>query len=232
MSPEQAMGKNLDQRTDIFSAGAVFYEFLTLQKPFKGKTLHGVLYQIVSEDPDPLLTLVPELPARLAAVVQRMLRKDPDARYGTFREVGDDLKQVHAALRRSRSRSALPQPAPPVTEELRARVREHIARGRGHLQAGRAAKGLAELGEALALDADCVEAAELAWSHADHQGGSRARPAAPDVASEARIVGLLGRAAPGRPEAEARQALAELALIAPDDPRFFDLVRARAGRRV
>src|SRR5262249_47844242 len=77
MSPEQAKGEPLDNRTDMFSAGAVSYEFLTRAKPFRGKTLHSVLYQIISEEPDPLLTVNPELPARLALVVHRMLRKEP-----------------------------------------------------------------------------------------------------------------------------------------------------------
>jgi len=73
MCPEQAMGKTVNPRSDIFSAGAVFYEFLTLQKPFIGKTLHSVLYQILSEKQTPVLTLNPEIPARLAELVSRML---------------------------------------------------------------------------------------------------------------------------------------------------------------
>jgi serine/threonine-protein kinase len=102
MSPEQAMGKDLDHRTDIFSAGAVFYEFLTLQKPFQGKTLHSVLYQIISSEPE-LLALCPSfLRARL--VVHRMLAKDPK-RYLTLEDVGKDLglirrpPQIHGARR-------------------------------------------------------------------------------------------------------------------------------------
>src|SRR5260221_1984768 len=74
MSPEQATGKAIDQRTDIFSAGAVFYEFLCHEKPFQGKTLHGVLFQIISDEPDALLTLNPELPPRLAAILHRRPR--------------------------------------------------------------------------------------------------------------------------------------------------------------
>ena len=68
----QAMGKLVDRRSDVFSTGSVFYEFLTGEKPFKGKTLHAVLFQIIQESPDPVLTLNPELPTRLAAVVHRM----------------------------------------------------------------------------------------------------------------------------------------------------------------
>ena len=75
MSPEQAMAKALDHRTDIFSAGAVFYEFLTFRKPFPGKTLHSVLYRIISERPEPVLSVNPELPGRLARVVHRIDRK-------------------------------------------------------------------------------------------------------------------------------------------------------------
>src|SRR5678815_3917658 len=101
MAPEQAMGKLVDRRSDVFSTGSVFYEFLTGEKPFKGQTLQ--------ESPDPVLTLNPELPTRLAAVVHRMLVKDPDKRYQSLDEVGRDLQEMHFSLRRTRSRSVLPQ---------------------------------------------------------------------------------------------------------------------------
>src|SRR5437762_1127612 len=103
MAAEQAMGKAVDRRSDVFSSGSVFYEFLTGEKPFKGKTLHAVLFQIIQEEPDPVLTLNPELPTRLAAAVHRMLVKDPDKRYQSMDEVGRDLQDMHVALRRSRS---------------------------------------------------------------------------------------------------------------------------------
>ncbi|HXB57164.1 MAG TPA: serine/threonine-protein kinase [Vicinamibacteria bacterium] len=230
MSPEQATGRPLDQRTDIFSAGAVFYEFLTLQKPFKGKTLHSVLYQILSEEPEAVLTLNPELPARVALLVHRMLRKDPDRRYPSMEDAGREVQRIHAALRRSGSRSALPVAAPPLSEERRGRVRDHLTRGRGHFEAGHWKQAAAEMSEALAVDPDCGEAAELLWGAGRRLvGGGRPEPP-PDPEAEARIVALLARAAPGRPPDEARRALAELALVAPDDVRLADLVRERSGR--
>jgi serine/threonine protein kinase len=167
MSPEQAMGKPVDYRSDIFSAGAVLYEFLTLQKPFKGKTLHSVLYQIVSEEAPPVLTLNPDGPARLAAIVHRMLDKEPERRYASMEEAGQELERIHSALRRSHSRSAIHARAPdaqlPVDEETRTRVRELVNRGRVQFEAGHFAKALFEVKAALALDPACAEAAELLW---------------------------------------------------------------------
>jgi hypothetical protein len=230
MSPEQATGRALDQRTDIFSAGAVFYEFLTLQKPFKGKTLHSVLYQILSEEPEAVLTLNPELPARLALLVHRMLAKDPDRRYPSMEEAGREVQRIHAALRRSRSRSVLPVAVLPLSEEGRGRVRDHLTRGRGHFEAGHWRQAVAEMGEALAVDPDCGEAAELLWGAGRRLLGGAPPEPPRDPEAEARIVALLARAAPGRPPDEARRALAELALVAPDDARLADLVRERSGR--
>jgi eukaryotic-like serine/threonine-protein kinase len=229
MSPEQAMGKDIDHRTDIFSAGAVFYEFLSARKPFPGKTLHSVLYNIISGEPDPLLALCPELPARLALVVHRMLVKDPKKRYGSMEDVGRDLGQIHAALRRSHGRSALPsRPAAALSpDEQRAKVRDRLKQGRAHLAKGEWARVVAEMRQALELDPTCQEAAELLWG-----AGKKlvaARPDRPtDPGSEARVSALLARATPGVPEEEARRALAELALVAPDDPRLTQLLRDRA----
>jgi eukaryotic-like serine/threonine-protein kinase len=234
MSPEQAMGKPVDQRSDIFAAGAVFYEFLTGQKPFSGRTLHSVLFQIISEDPDPILTLNPEVPARLAQVAHRMLNKDPDRRHGSMDEVAAELWAIHAALRRSRSRSALPpreDRRAAASEESKSRAREHLSRGRAHIAAGRVPKAVDEMSEALALDPDCREAAEALWQCSRSQPPAPKPAAAPvSAAGVARIEALLAKVAPGTSEEEARRALAELALVAPDHPRLTDLMRERSGR--
>jgi serine/threonine protein kinase len=230
MSPEQAMGKPVDQRSDMFSAGAVFYEFLTRHKPFKGKTLHGVLYQIVSEEPDPVLTLAPDIPARLAAVVHGMLRKEPQKRYPSMDEVGRQLRGLHASLRRSRSRSALPRVSPQPSDDARSRVRDHIVRGRSLLLDGRGGRTLAEMDEAMALEPDSEEAFELAWRARRRGQPAPEAPKAADPGNEKRVEALLARMVPGTSDSEVRGALAELALIAPDDPRVSDLLRVRAGR--
>jgi len=229
MSPEQAMGKDIDHRTDIFSAGAVFYEFLTAQKPFPGKTLHSVLYNIISGEPEPLLALCPEIPARVALVVHRMLAKDPKKRYGSMEEVGGDLGRIHAALRRSHGHSAMPsRPAASFSpDELRGRVRDRLKQGRALFAQGEWARSVAEMRRALEIDPTCQEAAELLWG-----AGKRLVAALPDrpkdPSSEARVSALLAQATPDAPEADARRALAELSLVAPDDPRLSQLLRDRA----
>jgi len=230
MAPEQAMGKGVDRRSDVFSAGAVFYEFLTLEKPFKGKTLHAVLYQIISDDPEPVLTLNPEIPVRLAAVVHRMLLKDAEKRYGTMEEVGHDLAELHTALRRSGGRSTLPAAAPVVNDETRARVRDQVVQGRALLDAGEAVRAVTEMKDALRLDPSSEEAAEVLWRAGRRLQEGRTSAPVLDAASEQRVVDLLARAAPGRADVEVRSAMAELVLIAPDDPRVGELLRERSGR--
>jgi serine/threonine protein kinase len=178
MAPEQATGQAVHPLSDMFAAGVVFYEFLTLQKPFVGRTLHSVLYQIISEHPLPVLTLNPDVPARLASIVHRMLEKEPERRFDSMGEVATRVRAIHAAYRRSRSRSALPQgagtePAEASSEEHRRRLRDHLTRGQDHLGAGRIDQAIAEMDEALVLDPQCVEAVELIW-RARHASGETA----------------------------------------------------------
>jgi serine/threonine protein kinase len=233
MSPEQAMGKPIDHRSDIFSAGSVFYEFITYQKPFKGKTLHAVLYQIISEAPEPVLTCSPDVPARLAAVIHKMLEKEPTDRYQCMEDVGRDVKQIHAALRRSQSQCAAPFPvaAQGSADEVRGRVRDHVTRARTHLDGGRLSKACSEVQDALALDPECEEAAEVLWRAGRRLQGQSPRGEAISAVDRGRVEALLAQAAPERSDAEARRALAELALIAPDEPRVAELVRARVDVR-
>jgi serine/threonine protein kinase len=79
MSPEQVMGKVVDQRSDVFSSGTVFYQLLTGRKPFAAKRLPQVLDKVMSEDPTPIEDA--EAPPELAAIVMKALEKDPAKRY-------------------------------------------------------------------------------------------------------------------------------------------------------
>jgi hypothetical protein len=163
-----------------------------------------------------------------------MLHKDPEKRFGTLDEVAAELWAIHGALRRSRSRSALPpreDRLAEINEEAKSRAREHVARGRAHLSAGRTTRAADEMAEALALDPECREAAEALWLCNQTQPGARRVPAPPrSPAEEARVSALLAKVAPGSSEQEANRALAELALVAPDHPELLALLRERSGR--
>ncbi len=229
MSPEQAMGNPVDRQSDVFSAGAVFYEFLARRKPFRGKTIHAVLYQILSQEPDPLASLNPTLPVRLSGVVHRMLEKVPDRRYPSMDEVARDLAQVHDALRRSRGRSAFPQPPRALSEDARSRLRDSLARGRRFLEDQRFEEAQDECATILALDPGHAEAAELAWRVGRDRFRARVTDAPTDPQLVRRVDDLFKAASRGASEQQARRALAELALIAPDDERLADLLRERSG---
>src|SRR5438270_711356 len=92
MSPEQIQGQSIDRRTDIFSAGILFYQLLTGQKPFDG-TGFALAKKIVQDDPVWPTKLV-QIPPVIDAVVQRALAKAPEERYQTARGFGGDLKLI------------------------------------------------------------------------------------------------------------------------------------------
>jgi serine/threonine protein kinase len=79
MSPEQVMGKVVDQRSDIFSCGTVFYQLMTGRKPFAAKRLPDVLGKVIHESPAPPTDA--EAPAELTAIIMKALEKEPDRRY-------------------------------------------------------------------------------------------------------------------------------------------------------
>ena len=107
MSPEQAAGRKLDARSDIFSFGVVLYEALTSRQPFAGNTDVDLLHQVIHAEPQPLSEAVP-LALRMA--VEKALRKDPDERYQSMRDLVVDLRHVTR-------RSGETQPAIRTTEE-------------------------------------------------------------------------------------------------------------------
>ena len=97
MSPEQARGEAVDQRTDIWSFGATLYEILTGEMPFGRKSDQALVYSILHETPEALTRLRSEIPLQLERIVQKALEKDKSRRYQNMAEILDDLKAVRAS---------------------------------------------------------------------------------------------------------------------------------------
>jgi len=94
MSPEQAWGKDIDHRSDIFSLGLVLYEMLTLEKVFSGESELSILEQVRNPEVEPPSSRNPEVPAEVDAIVLKALEADRGKRYQSARDLQRDLEKV------------------------------------------------------------------------------------------------------------------------------------------
>ncbi len=103
LAPEQAGGRRIDHRADIFSLGAVLYEMFTGEKAFSGDSTTAIIYKVLNDEPIPPRAIEPSLPPALDGVIKKALAKDPMHRYQNCDELREALRQArggvgHAAM--------------------------------------------------------------------------------------------------------------------------------------
>ena len=112
MSPEQARGESVDERSDLFSLGAVMYTMATGHPPFRAQSSYGVLRRITDDQPRPVREINPEIPDWLEGFITQLLSKSPDQRVGSSHEIARLLKKALAHMQHP--------PAFPLPEEVAA----------------------------------------------------------------------------------------------------------------
>ena len=111
MSPEQAEGKAIDARSDLFSFGVMLYEMATGRRPFTGETSISIISSIIKDTPKPVVEVNARVPRELGRIIHRALMKDPERRYQNAKDLRNDLEELKASLDSGELLAAPPLPA-------------------------------------------------------------------------------------------------------------------------
>src|SRR5262249_23213656 len=98
MSPEQAEGKPVDARSDLFSFGVILYEMATGQRPFTGETSISIISSIVKDTPKSVTDVNASLPREFGRIIRHALAKDPELRYQTAKDIRNDLTELRQSI--------------------------------------------------------------------------------------------------------------------------------------
>lgn len=133
MSPEQAAGKKVDIRSDIFSLGVVIYEMLTGIKPFRGDNYSSVIHEILTIAPPKPVEANPLVSKEISSIIERMLEKDPDKRYqqcnDVISEISNYLRRNRIEIQRKEIGDFIATPARNFQNLLQKRKERHYERG-------------------------------------------------------------------------------------------------------
>jgi len=162
MSPEVAQGEQADARSDLYSLGAAFYHLLAGQPPFLGRTPAELIVKHATETPRPLGEVAPRVDRRLTSIIDRLLRKNPDARYASAHELLEALEGIGRIKAAPAAGRVADVHAPTATLAAGKRLERQFA-ARKAAERRRAAKKRTTLIAAVASGALLVVLALVAW---------------------------------------------------------------------
>ncbi len=140
MSPEQAAGRRVDNRSDLFSLGIILYEMLTGEKPFPGDNYSSVITRILTVTPKCAVEMNPLVPVELSKIVEKMMEKDVDKRFsdvdGLLVELETYAKRNNISISRKHIDRFVNEPDSYIKDSLDRRKREHFDRGVYYMNLG------------------------------------------------------------------------------------------------